>query len=92
MKRGGTMKINPYNSIQQNPYRKQIDKTEKAADVSTKRDKLEISSEALQMQKGTRIENERAEKVAALKKKIDAGEYKVDAQAVANKFYEFWNE
>ncbi|MCL7746742.1 flagellar biosynthesis anti-sigma factor FlgM [Halalkalibacter alkaliphilus] len=86
------MKINPYNSIHQNPYRKQIEKNDKAAGVSAKRDKLEISSEALQMQKGTKIEQERAEKVKALKQKIDAGEYKVDAKAVANKFYEYWNQ
>ncbi|WP_227937247.1 flagellar biosynthesis anti-sigma factor FlgM [Alkalihalobacillus deserti] len=86
------MKINPYNSVQQNPYRKQIEKTEKTNDVEAKRDKLEISSEALSMQKGTRIEKERLEKVEALKQKIDAGEYKVDSQAIANKFYDFWNQ
>ncbi|MDT8858791.1 flagellar biosynthesis anti-sigma factor FlgM [Alkalihalobacillus sp. MEB130] len=86
------MKINPYQSIQQNPYRKQIEKSEKAATVSSKQDKLEISSEALQMQKGTKMEQERAEKVNALKKQIEAGEYKVDSKAVANKFYEFWNQ
>ncbi len=44
------------------------------------------------MQKGTRIENERQEKVEALKQQIEAGEYKVNPQAVANKFYDFWNE
>jgi negative regulator of flagellin synthesis FlgM len=86
------MKINPYNSIQQNPYRKQIEKTEKMTNVQAKRDKLEISSEALSMQQGTKIEKERQAKVEELKKKIEAGEYKVDSQAVANKFYEFWNK
>ncbi|KHF39619.1 flagellar biosynthesis anti-sigma factor FlgM [Halalkalibacter okhensis] len=85
------MKINPYNSIQQNPYRKQIDKSEKAQGASAQRDKLEISPEALEMQKGTKMEQERAEKVKALKEQVDAGEYKVDAKAVANKFYEYWN-
>ncbi|GAE26509.1 negative regulator of flagellin synthesis [Halalkalibacter wakoensis JCM 9140] len=86
------MKINPYHSIQQNPYRKQMEKNEKAADMSTKRDKLEISTEAMQMQKGTKLEQERADKVEALKKQIEAGEYKVDAKAVAHKFYEYWNQ
>lgn len=86
------MKINPFQPVQQNPYRKQIDKAEKAADLKAKSDKLEISTEALEMQKGTRIENERQEKVEALKQQIEAGEYKVNPQAVANKFYDFWNE
>ncbi|MFC0559282.1 flagellar biosynthesis anti-sigma factor FlgM [Halalkalibacter alkalisediminis] len=86
------MKINPYNSVQQNPYRKQIEKTEKANDVQAKRDKLEISSEALSMQKRTKLEKERLEKIEAIKQKIDAGEYKVDSQAIANKFYDFWNQ
>ncbi|TWI59944.1 flagellar biosynthesis anti-sigma factor FlgM [Halalkalibacter nanhaiisediminis] len=86
------MKINPFQPVQQNPYRKQIDKAEMVADLKAKSDKLEISTEALEMQKGTRIENERQEKVEALKQQIEAGEYKVNPQAVANKFYDFWNE
>lgn len=86
------MKINPYHPIQQNPYRKQIEKTEQTNDLKAKRDQLEISSKALEMQKGTPLEKERQEKVAELKRKIEAGEYKVNPQAVANKFYEYWNE
>ncbi|MCM3716130.1 flagellar biosynthesis anti-sigma factor FlgM [Alkalihalobacillus oceani] len=86
------MKINPYQSVQQNPYRKQLEKQDKAAETKAKSDKLEISSEALEMQKGTAIEKERQTKVEDLKQKIEAGEYKVNPQAVANKFYQFWNE
>ncbi|WP_088104283.1 flagellar biosynthesis anti-sigma factor FlgM [Halalkalibacter urbisdiaboli] len=86
------MKVNPYQSIQQNPYRKQVEKSDKAAAVSGKRDKLEISSQALEMQQGTRIEKERIDKVEQLKKQIEAGEYKVNPQAVAAKFYGYWNE
>lgn len=44
------------------------------------------------MQQETRIEFERKEKVEALKEKVQSGEYKVNAQEVAKKFYEFWNE
>ncbi|ARK32100.1 flagellar biosynthesis anti-sigma factor FlgM [Halalkalibacter krulwichiae] len=85
------MKINPYNSIPQNPYRKQIEKTEKAATTEAKRDKVEISSEALSMQQVTKVEKERQEKVEALKKQIASGEYKVDSKAIANKLYDYWN-
>lgn len=86
------MKINPYQSIQQNLFRKQLEKHDKTAESKAKSDKLEISSEALEMQKGTPIEKERQAKVEELKQKIEDGEYKVNPQAVANKFYQFWNE
>ncbi|MBP3950042.1 flagellar biosynthesis anti-sigma factor FlgM [Bacillus suaedae] len=86
------MKINPYLSVQQNPYKKQVDKTEKAYDIKAKSDKLEISTEALKMQQVTQVDPARQAKVDALKQKIEAGEYKVDAQAVAAKFYDYWNE
>ncbi|MFN7252518.1 MAG: flagellar biosynthesis anti-sigma factor FlgM [Anaerobacillus sp.] len=85
------MKINPYGNIQ-NIYRKSIEKQQPKGDVSKKRDQLEISTTAKLMQQETRIATERKEKVEALKAKIDSGEYKVNAQDVAKKFYEFWNE
>ncbi|MEC2071270.1 flagellar biosynthesis anti-sigma factor FlgM [Alkalihalophilus marmarensis] len=86
------MKINPYQSVQQNPYRKQVDASEKVQGAKKKVDKLEISTEALEMQKGNPIEKAREEKVEALKKQIEAGEYKVNPEAVAKKMYEFWND
>ncbi|OLS39019.1 flagellar biosynthesis anti-sigma factor FlgM [Alkalihalophilus pseudofirmus] len=86
------MKINPYQSVQQNPYRKQVDTSEKLQGAKKKVDKLEISTEALERQKGNPIEKAREEKVEALKKQIEAGEYKVNPEAVAKKMYEFWND
>ncbi|WP_078555831.1 flagellar biosynthesis anti-sigma factor FlgM [Bacillus alkalicellulosilyticus] len=84
------MKINPSNSVQNNPYRKQVEKLENVQ--STRRqDKIEISKEAIQMQKGSRIETEREEKINSLKDQIKTGQYHVDAKAVASKFYDFWN-
>ncbi|MDV2684295.1 flagellar biosynthesis anti-sigma factor FlgM [Alkalihalophilus sp. As8PL] len=84
------MKINPYQSIQQNPYRKQVEQSEKLPEAK-KVDKLEISSQALEMQKGNPLEKARQEKVEALKKQIESGEYRVDKEAVAQKMYDFWN-
>ncbi|WP_102344862.1 flagellar biosynthesis anti-sigma factor FlgM [Bacillus sp. Marseille-P3661] len=83
------MKINNIGSIH-NPYMKQIEKMEKAQKAAAK-DKIEISSEAMELQKGSRIETERQEKVAALKAKIQSGEYQVNPREVAKKMYEFWN-
>lgn len=85
------MKINPYGNIQ-NVYRKQLEKQQAKGDVTKKNDQLEISKEAKMMQQETKVATERKEKVEALKQKVQSGEYKVNPQEVAKKFYEFWNE
>ncbi|WP_017726236.1 flagellar biosynthesis anti-sigma factor FlgM [Halalkalibacterium ligniniphilum] len=85
------MKINPFQSVQSNPYRKQVEKQEQVGKTSQKRDRLEISEEAKIMQQGNHLELERAEKVEAIKRQVEAGEYKVNPKAVANKLYDFWN-
>lgn len=86
------MKINPFNSVHNNPYRKQIEKQEKANDAQHKKDKLEISQVAKEMQESTKLEAARQEKVNELKQKIESGDYKVDPYAVAKKFYEYWSK
>ena len=85
------MKINPYHSVS-NVYRQSIERTNPKKGRRLKKDQVEISQAALEMQKGTPFEKARQEKVAELKKKIEAGEYKVHPHSVAAKFYEFWNE
>lgn len=86
------MKVNPFNNVQQNPYRKQVDRSEKVSEVKAKRDQIEISNVAKELQESNKIEAARQEKVQQLKEQIDSGEYKVDAKAVARKFYEYWNQ
>lgn len=73
-----------------NPYKKQIEKTEKLQ-KSTSTDHIQISTEALELQKGNRIETERQAKVEELKNKIESGEYQVNPREVAKKMYDFWN-
>ena len=86
------MKINPFNNIQ-NVYRKQMDKQPaKTEAAEAKKDKIEISSEAKIMQQDTKIASERREKVESLKQQVQNGEYKVNPQEVAKKFYDFWNQ
>lgn len=86
------MKVNPFNSIQQNPYRKQVERQEKVSEVNAKRDKIEISNIAKELQQSNKIDSARQEKVEKLKAQIDSGDYKIDPHAVAKKFYEYWNE
>ncbi|MCT8140144.1 flagellar biosynthesis anti-sigma factor FlgM [Anaerobacillus sp. CMMVII] len=85
------MKINPYGNLQ-NIYRKQLDKLQPKGEVTKKRDQLEISPQAKLLQQETRITTERKEKIEQLKAQVQSGEYKVNSQEVAKKFYEFWNE
>lgn len=85
------MKINPLGHIQ-NIYKKQVEKTQPRGEVSKKSDQLEISTEAKLMQQESKISAERSEKVEAIKAKVESGEYKVNTQDVAKKFYEYWNE
>ncbi len=84
------MKINNIGRVNVNPYNKQMEKMEKAQNVS-KRDKIEISSEALELQKGGPLEIERQEKVEKLKEKVQSGEYEIKPREIAKKMYDFWN-
>lgn len=58
---------------------------------TSKRDKLEISSEALELQKGNPLELERQQKVEQLKAQVQSGEYEINPREVAKKMYDFWD-
>ena len=83
------MKINQFGPVGMNPYKKQMNKvvqTEKA----TQTDKVEISSAAKQLQETSPITIERQQKVEALKKQVQSGTYKVNAEDVAKSVYDFY--
>lgn len=84
------MKINNFGSVNTNPYKKQIEKMDRLQ-KTTSTDQIQISAEAMELQKGSRIETERQAKVEELKNKIESGEYQVNPREVAKKMYEFWN-
>jgi len=84
------MKINNVGQVKLNPYNRQMEKMDGIAKAS-KRDKLEISTEALELQKGNPIELERKKIVEDLKKKVDSGEYEIEPKKIAEKMYSFWN-
>lgn len=84
------MKINGMNHANGiHSYKKAVEKLH-GAQGAKRRDQLEISSEAKQLQQKSQYAAERQEKIDAIKKKVDTGQYSVDAQKVAKKFYEFW--
>lgn len=84
------LKINNIGHVKINPYNKQIEKMDKSQQVS-RRDKIEISSEALELQKGNQLEAARQERVEQLQQKVQSGEYEVNPKETARKLYDFWN-
>lgn len=83
------MKINNYNPVNMNPYKKQMEKNATAQNIK-KEDKVEISKAALELQ-GTQDEV-RLEKIQELKKQISEGTYQVDSKEVAEKILSFWKK
>ncbi|MED0681385.1 flagellar biosynthesis anti-sigma factor FlgM [Aneurinibacillus thermoaerophilus] len=65
------------------PYRQQEMRQEEAKKKGKERDQLEISTEALELQKNQETEAERTERIAELKKQVQAGTYHVDAKLIA---------
>ncbi|PKR77981.1 flagellar biosynthesis anti-sigma factor FlgM [Halalkalibacillus sediminis] len=85
------MKINPLKNTTFNPYQKQIQKSEDIKTNVQQPDKLEISSQAKELQKGNEIEKARQEKVEDLKQQVQDGKYNVDSQKTAEKMVDFWS-
>ncbi|HEU5139260.1 MAG TPA: flagellar biosynthesis anti-sigma factor FlgM [Bacillales bacterium] len=83
------MKINGVNHSNIHPYKSTQEQAQLNQGVS-RRDQLEISPEAKQLLQKSHITAERQEKIDEIKAKVDAGQYKVDPQKTAEKFYDFW--
>jgi len=84
------MKINNSQGINQiNPYKNQINQRaeQSAPDKAKKQDVVAISQEAFKLQG-----DNRTDKVESLKAQIDAGQYKVNHKAVAEKMIAFWQK
>ncbi|WP_221566973.1 flagellar biosynthesis anti-sigma factor FlgM [Alkalihalobacillus sp. TS-13] len=86
------MKINRYGNISNNPYKHQLNKTAETQQQQVKQDKIQISKEALEMQKNHGTSTDRAEKIEHLKNEIQSGNYQVDSGKVAKKFFDFWTK
>ncbi|RHW39940.1 flagellar biosynthesis anti-sigma factor FlgM [Lysinibacillus yapensis] len=79
----GVNSVNPYNKAQNN-----VKAAEKKAAVSS--DKIEISSAAKEMSVSSTYTAERAQKIQQLKEQIQSGEYKVNANKVAEDLLKFY--
>lgn len=86
------MKINNYGTNGINPYRQQqlnkINHTEQTS--QNKKDKVEISAEAKDLQQLSSLESERKAKIDELKSKIEDGTYKIDSKRIAQNILKFY--
>lgn len=88
------MKINNYGTNGINPYRQQqlnkINHTEQTN--QNKKDKVEISAAAKDMQQLSSIESERKAKIDELKARIEDGNYKIDSKQIAQNILKFYKK
>ncbi len=86
------MKINGIGSMGGvNPYNLQANKLENVkSPYKAGRDKLEISSEAKEMQQGSTIPAERQKKVEELKLQVENGTYALNPKATAKGIIDFY--
>lgn len=80
------MKISNYRPTGINPYQRELNKTENAVKSGSSKtaDKIEISKEALRLQK-QQVDPARQEKIQDLKRQIEDGTYTIDYTEVARK-------
>jgi negative regulator of flagellin synthesis FlgM len=87
------MRINHFNSIQNNPYKNQVQnmKQEKVQS-GYKKDELQISEEAKKLLSSSKFETDRAEKISEIKSQVDNGTYKVNVNETAKSIINFWQK
>lgn len=87
------MRINNFNSIQNNPYKNQVPHmTNNHGKATYKKDEIQISDEAKKLLSSSKFEHERTEKVQEIKQQIETGTYKVDASKTATSIIKFWHK
>ena len=84
------MKINNIGRFQVNPYKKQMEAQQ--VNKTAKKDKVEISSEAKELLAENKISAVREQKVDAIIKQVQSGEYKVDANTIAKKMIDYYSK
>ncbi len=84
------MKVNNWGLSGVNPYQRELNKSEVLKNKNGKKmDQVEISQEALNMQK-TQADPVKQEKISALKEQIKNGDYKIDHQEIAVRMYNYY--
>lgn len=86
------MKINGPNHMNFNPYKNQVQKHSEVNKEINKKDQIEISSHAKQLQENEKTNGKRAAYVQEIKDKVASGEYKINYEKTAQKMIDFWSK
>ncbi|MCM3354562.1 MULTISPECIES: flagellar biosynthesis anti-sigma factor FlgM [Bacillus] len=87
------MKINQFGTQSVNPYQKNYEKQAVQKNAAQPKDKIEISSQAKELQNASdAVTGSRQEKIAQLKAQIENGSYKVDANHIAKNMINFYKK
>lgn len=86
------MKIQGPNQTNFNPYKQQLQKQTDVNKEVNKKDQLQISSQARELQGSEKPNKERAAYVQDIKNAVQSGDYKVNHEKTAQKMIAFWNK
>lgn len=87
------MRINHFNSIQNNPYKKQTqDLKQETVQSAYKKDEIQISDEAKKLLSSSKFEQERVDKVNEIKRQVESGNYQVNTTKVVKSILDFWRK
>jgi len=87
------MKINNIGSIGVNPYKRNQEKSDLANQKSqVQKDKVEISTEAIDLQQSNEVAKAREEKVQTIKAQLENGTYTIDPKEIAKGLLNFYKK
>ena len=87
------MKINNFKPSGVNPYKNQLNKLEQMEKgLNKKKDVVEISTEAKEMQQVSSYENDRQIKVDELRSQVENGTYKPQPSEIAKSIINFYKK
>lgn len=86
------MKINSTGIDRIQLYQNQIKQIDKDKPKQQNADKLEISSQAKDLQLASQLKSEREERVQQIQKQIEEGSYKVQPSLVAEKMLQYFSK
>lgn len=86
------MKINPIHNSRVNPYQRNAEKVNQVKQDKKPLDKVEISSQAKNLQEVSQYTKDRESKVEALKQQVENGTYKVDTKELAKNLLNFYKK
>lgn len=84
------MKIHHVGSMNVNPYERQFNKVERQVPSTRKKDQVEISEAAKELQEASKWESARQEKVEKLKQQVQNGTYTIDPKAIAKSMIQYY--